>query len=47
MRSYPRNPRKNKEKSNANGDIQNRQGDEDENLPLQQEGDGASEKDGN
>jgi len=47
MRSYPRNPRKNKEKRNADGDLQNRQGNEDESLPLQQDGDGASEENGN
>ena len=47
MRSYPRNPRKNKEKNNANGELQNRQGNEDEVLPVQQEGDGASEENGN
>tara|TARA_S200002703_G_C3766026_1_gene235798 strand:+ start:60 stop:200 length:141 start_codon:yes stop_codon:yes gene_type:complete len=45
--SYPRNPRKNKEKRNADGNLQNRQRDEDETLPVQQEGDGASEENGN
>tara|TARA_R110000850_G_scaffold2916_2_gene13530 strand:+ start:858 stop:998 length:141 start_codon:yes stop_codon:yes gene_type:complete len=45
MRSYPRNPRK-KEASNADGKVQNSQGDEDETLPVQQDGDGASEDDG-
>lgn len=47
MRSYPRNPRKQKEKSNADGDVQNSQREEDETLSLQQDRDGASEEDGN
>lgn len=46
MRSYPRNPRKQKEKSNADGDVQNSQREEDETVPVQQNGDGSSEKDG-
>jgi len=46
MRSYPRNPRKQKEKSNADGDVQDSQGNEDETVSLQQDGDGTSEKDG-
>ena len=47
MRSYPRNPRKQKETNDADGDVQNRQRNEDQAVPLQQEGDGASEEDGN
>ena len=43
--SYPRNPRKHKERKNADGDLQNRQGDENQTLPIQQEGDGASQED--
>ena len=46
MRSYPRNPRKQRENNDADGDVQDSQGNEDETVSLQQDGDGASEKDG-
>tara|TARA_X000001382_G_scaffold14347_1_gene9278 strand:+ start:208 stop:351 length:144 start_codon:yes stop_codon:yes gene_type:complete len=46
MRSYPRNPRKQRENNDADGDVQDSQGSEDETLSLQQEGNGSSEKDG-
>ncbi len=46
MRSYPRNPRKQRENNNADGNVQDSQGKEDETLPVQQDGDGASKKDG-
>ena len=46
MRSYPRNPRKQRENNDADGDVQDSQGNEDETVSLQQDGDGRSEKDG-
>lgn len=46
MRSYPRNPRKQKETNDADGDVQNSQREEDKTLSLQQDRDGSSEKDG-
>jgi hypothetical protein len=46
--SYQRNPRKLKKVSeNADGNLQDKQREEDETVPIQQDGDGTSEKDGN
>tara|TARA_R100001129_G_scaffold141781_1_gene102999 strand:- start:187 stop:330 length:144 start_codon:yes stop_codon:yes gene_type:complete len=45
--SYQRNPRKlQKVNENADGNVQDSQGDEDKTLPVQQDGDGSSKKDG-
>tara|TARA_R110002012_G_scaffold58141_3_gene150875 strand:- start:2960 stop:3103 length:144 start_codon:yes stop_codon:yes gene_type:complete len=45
--SYQRNPRKlQKVNENANGNVQDSQGEKDKTVPVQQNGDGASKKDG-
>lgn len=45
--SYQRNPRKlQKVNENANGNVQDSQGEEDETVPVQQNGDGTSEENG-